>query len=107
MTTWKFDSKPISFYIGQYISGGGTAVEAMYKGEYFLAVSAKMPHAPRLPNGQFYLKTWSENEDMTRAMIEEGIIEQVIPPVVAHSGFVTAYAYQFTKLGTKYCKKID
>jgi hypothetical protein len=102
MTTWKFNSNPISFYIEQYV-GGGTAVDALCRGELFLGISARMPKTPILPDGQFYLKDWTENEDIAQAMIAEGIIEAVIPSVSASSGFITTRAYQFTDLGKQYC----
>ena len=103
MTTWKFGTEAISFSIEQYVSGG-TAVEAWCEDGPYATISVNIPDAPALPEGQFYLKDWSENAPIAQAMVAAGIIEAVTPPVSARSGFVTAHAYQFTDLGAQYCQ---
>lgn len=103
MTTWNLDTEAIRFSIKQYVDGGGTAVEAWCEDGPYATISVNIPDAAPLPKGQFYLKNWSENEEIAQAMIAEGIIEAVTPPVSARSGFVTANAYRFTELGMRYC----
>ncbi len=104
MATWNFDAEAIRFRIEHYVDGGGTAVEAWCKdGRPYATISVHIPDAPPLPEGQFYLKNWSENEEVAQAMIAAGLIEAVTPPVAASSGYVTASAYQFTALGRRYC----
>ena len=103
MTPWKFKEDAIRFRFDQYVWSGGTAVEAWSAGESVCIISVNPPGAPRLPENQFYLKTWSENEEIPLAMIGEGIIQEVNPPVTAQSGFATVHAYQFTEQGKMYC----
>ena len=103
MTTWRFDTEAISFRIEQYLSGG-TAVEAWCEDGPYATISVNFPDALALPEGQFYLKDWSENAPIAQAMIATGIIEAVTPPVSARSGFVSAQAYRFTDLGAQYCE---
>lgn len=99
---WNFGIAIIRFHIRQYREGG-TAVEAWCDDGVYATISVNMPDAPILPKGQFYLKDWSENASIAQAMIAEGIIEVVSPPVAAYSGFITAFAHQFTELGMQYC----
>jgi hypothetical protein len=103
MATWKFGAEAISFSIEQYALGG-TAVEAWDEDGPYATISVKIPGAPALPEGHFYLKDWSENEPIARAMFAAGIIEAVTPSVSARSGFVTASAYRFTDFGAQYCQ---
>ena len=112
METWTFRSSlgpvQISFTLGQYRTGGGTAVQAWeHEGENvtapYAAISTNIPDGPSLPAGQFYLKDWSENSEIAQAMRADGLIERVEPQITAYSGFVTACAYQFTEQGKRYC----
>jgi hypothetical protein len=100
--SWNFNTEAITFRLEQY-TYGGTAVEAWCEDGPYATISVNMPDAPLLPEGQFYLKNWSENAPIAQAMIAAGIIEAVNPPVIAHSGLITATAYQFTELGRQYC----
>lgn len=101
---WEFDTKAITFRIGQY-PDGGTAIVAWDKNGVYATISINIPDAPQLSEGQFYLKSWSENVRITQAMIVAGIIEAVSPPVVGRSEFIAATAYQFSPLGMQYCQQ--
>src|SRR5947209_17538481 len=66
-----------------------------------------MEHAPTLRKGQFYLKDWSGNEAIAKAMINEKLIEPVEGAIPAPSGFIVAHAYQFTEEGLKYVENVE
>ncbi|GAC1357709.1 MAG: hypothetical protein NVSMB38_40340 [Ktedonobacteraceae bacterium] len=104
--TWNFQGEELVFQVLSYQSGGGTAVAALYKDTEgfasYATISVNMPGAPTLPTDQFYLKAWSENEQIARAMLDKGLIKMVEPPVIARSGFVSAKACQFTPEGMQY-----
>lgn len=99
---WKFHKEAITFCFLQYAKGG-IAVEARCATGVYAIISVNLPDAPPLPKDQFYLKSWSENEQIARSMIAEGIIEVVNPPVRAQLEFVTAEAFRFTEQGMQYC----
>src|SRR5947209_8834344 len=100
--TWQF--RPhigISFTLTPY-SQGGTSVQAWEIddeddfGSPYARISVFIDKTPTLPEGQFFLKDWSENQAIAQAMIAEGIIESVQPYVSVQkygsrgSFFVTA-----------------
>lgn len=99
---WNFGTEAITFSIDQY-TDGGTAVEAWCEDGPYATISVNMPDTHLLSKGQFFLKDWSENAPLAQAMIAEGIIEPVNPPMTTQSGFITATAYQFSELGKQYC----
>ena len=78
-----------------YGNGATAVVVATPEGESFATLSVNLPESASLPPDTFYLKTWSENEDVSKAAIDAGVIEPanpfLVPPV--RSGFVTARAY--------------
>ena len=93
----------VYFEFREYASNGATAVLAVFSGSLpYTRVSANIEHAQTLPKGQFYLKDWSENVAIAKAMIDEKLIEPAEGTTPAYSGFIVAHAYQFTEDGLKY-----
>lgn len=102
MNEWKFSTEyenyEQSFRFDVYSSNGATAVLYLP----YTKVSVNMEDAPILPRGQFYLKDWSGNELIAKAMINEKLIEPVKAAIPAQTGYVVAHPYQFTEDGLKY-----
>ena len=102
MNKWKFSSEngnyELSFEFTEYASNGATAVLAL---PYF-KVSSNIETAPILPRGQFYLKDWTENVLIAKALIDDKLIEPVKGAMPAPSGYIVAHVYQFTEEGLKY-----
>lgn len=93
----------VYFEFQEFASNGATAVLALYTASYpYTRVSANFKHVPILQRGHFYLRDWSENIAIAKAMIDEKLIEPLegISPV--YSGYIVAHAYQFTKEGLNY-----
>lgn len=102
MNEWKFSSEyenyELSFKFEVYSSTGATAVSALP----YTWVSVNIEDAPILPRGQFYLKDWSGNVLIAKAMIDEKLIEPVKAAIPVQTGYVVAHPYQFTEDGLKY-----
>lgn len=103
MTSWTFSAHQITFTAEQY-AAGKFGVQAWCEDEPYARLSVYMGNIP-LAEGQFFLKDWSENERIADAMITEGLIERVQPPVIVTSGHVVAYAYEFTEHGKQYIRR--
>lgn len=109
MNKLKFSSESedyeVYFEFLEYTSNGATAVLALLSAnDPYTRVSANIEHAPILPKGQIYLKDWSGNIAIAKAMIDEKLIEPVEGTMPAYSGFIAARVYQFTEKGLKYVK---
>ena len=83
--------KVYDFYVDRldtaHYGNGRLAVQAYTTdGEPAATVSVNLPDAP-LNEGEFFLKDWSENEIISKALIERNIIEVLDRPLVK-SGFV-------------------
>lgn len=107
MNELKFSSEDknyeVYFKFQEYASNGATAVLALLSASFlYTRVSANIEHAPTLPKGQFYLKDWSENASIAKAMIDEKLIEPVQGTTPVYSGYIVAHAYQFTEGGLRY-----
>lgn len=97
------ENHEVYFEFQEYASNGATAVVALYTASFpYTRVSANIEHAPTLQRGHFYLRDWSENVAIAKAMIDEKLIEPVEGIWPVHSGYIVAHAYQFTKEGLKY-----
>lgn len=78
-------------------ANGNLAVEAVTReGEPYATLSVNMPPYDALPEGVFFLKTWSENAAIAAAFIDSGLIERAALPMRS-SGFITADAYRFVE----------
>ena len=106
MNVMKFSSDnenyEVSFEFREYLSNRATLVVALTGELPYAKVSVNIEHAPTLQRGHFYLKDWSENVEIAKAMIDEKLIEPVEGTTPVYSGFVVAHAYQFTEEGLKY-----
>jgi hypothetical protein len=68
-------------------------------GEPYARLSVNLPESLDLPKNAFYLKHYSENAPVARALLDSGLIEPLNPflyPKV-RTGFVEVAAYQFTE----------
>jgi hypothetical protein len=109
MNTWKFGNSDIYFTLAQYDSGD-MAVQAWLVEDEFFAVpyariSINIVDAPKLAEGQFYLKDWSENAEIAQAMKQAKLIELVKGAHPVAAGFCSSIAYQFTSKGLEYIAK--
>lgn len=62
--------------------------------EPYLTPSVNLVNDP-CPNGEIYIKNWSENEGIQEWLIENGVIEPT-PTHAAHSGYVMAERFKLT-----------
>ncbi len=104
--TWTFGTARISFSLDHY-TNDATSVQAWeLEDELFAApyarISINIPEVPILPEGQFFLKHWSENAPIAHEMEAQGLIERVQPPVMVHLQFTTTQAYEFTDKGKQF-----
>lgn len=83
----------VFFDFDTYANNDTMAVELVTTmGEPYATVSTNLPESEDLPDGEFFLKDWSENEPIAKALIDMGAI---IPTgKSASSGFVTAKSYK-------------
>ena len=96
--TIEYMGERLSLRISEY-GNGNTAVEAVSAdGEPYAVLSVNMPPYDRLPAGVFYLKAWSENEQIAAAFIASGLIEPVADLPTRYSGFIRADAYRFVEV---------
>ena len=61
--------------------------------EPFATLSVNFPGA-FLPADCFWLKDWSENQDLASALIESGLVEPAEELGQVDNGYVTAQAYR-------------
>lgn len=83
----------VFFDLDTYANNDTMAVELVTTmGEPYATVSTNLPESEDLPDGEFFLKDWSENEPIAKALIDMGAI---IPTgKSASSGFVVAKSYK-------------
>ncbi|HEX5093453.1 MAG TPA: hypothetical protein VFV84_12275 [Burkholderiales bacterium] len=92
--TFEYMGETLVLRLSAY-GNGNLAVEAVAAdGEPVATLSVNMPPYEPLPEGVFFLKTWSENERIAAAFLASGLVERVDLPTRA-SGFITANAYRF------------
>jgi len=79
-------------------SNGGTAVQILTDDDidpFYATLSIWVPETLNLPAGAFYVKHWSENENMVAAMLKQKILVEFNAPY-ASSGFIERIrAYHF------------
>jgi hypothetical protein len=87
---------PCGLYTTQYDSNGSLAVFLKEPdGAPFTTLSVNMPVGMELlEEGEFYVKAWGGNEGVPEQLVAQGLIEKVKPEKVAHSSYVTAFAYR-------------
>jgi len=91
------EEETLYFDFNEYNNNGALAVQLMSPEEgAYATVSANLPESADLPKDEFFLKSWSENEEIAKQLIEKGI---VLPTgKQASSGFVTAQSYKLNPI---------
>jgi hypothetical protein len=85
----------LHFTYTRYASGNGLAIQLTCEdGEPFATLSVNMPGEP-LGEDEFFLKDWSENEEVAAAVRELGVFEPL--GRFASSGYVVVQAYRAPK----------
>jgi len=83
----------------EYHNGCLAILASTDDGEPFATISTLLPESENLDKDSFYVKNWSENEEVVDQLIKQGVlIVDRKAPVVA-TGFVLVAAY---KLNEKY-----
>ena len=67
------EETPVSFSFDHYMNGALFVGLVDEEGPYS-NVSVNLPESGSLPKDEFFLKNWSENEELANALIEKGII---------------------------------
>ncbi len=71
---WGEDDE-VHFEFDNYSNNGALAVELVTTdGEPYEMISVNLPDSELLPKDEFFLKDWSENEDLAKELIKKGII---------------------------------
>jgi len=96
------DKETLYFNIGTYRNNGAMAVQLYTNdNEPYCTLSTNLPESLNLPNGEFFVKDWSENEEIVNQLRKNGII---IPTNnVVRSGFVNVGSY---KINPKYLSNV-
>ena len=90
--TMKFGGEDLTFHISHYIEGGDTAVVlATETGEMYAVLTVNIEEIP-LMEGEILVKTWSENEEISKACLETGFFEDT--GLKVPTGFVTASVWK-------------
>lgn len=95
-----FDATPatLEIHTDSYADGSLAvcAVEARTR-EPYGHLSVNVGDHTELRPGEFYLKDWSENEELADALVLSGAIKPVLDQPAFHTGFVTAYCYRIAE----------
>jgi len=69
------DNEPVYFDLDRYDNNKALAVELMsLDGESWAMISTNLPESADLPTDEFFLKNWSENEEIANELVRNGII---------------------------------
>lgn len=92
LNLWGEDDE-VFFELDNYSNNNALAVELVSTdGEPYAMVSVNVEESAQLPPDEFFLKDWSENEPVAKALIEMGA---VIPTGKrTASGFIVAKSYK-------------
>jgi hypothetical protein len=91
---WGEDDE-VHFEFDNYSNNDALAVELVSAdGEPYATVSVNVPGSEQLPKDEFFLKDWSENEPLAKALVDMGAI---IPTGKrTSSGFIVAKSYKIS-----------
>jgi len=92
LNLWGEDNE-VYFQYNKYRDNNALAVELVETtGEPYAMISVNVPESAQLPEDEFFLKDWSENEPVAKALVEKGVI---IPTGKrTSSGFIVAKSYK-------------
>jgi len=82
-------------FVETVYANGQTAILARLEEthEPYATLSAIVGDEP-LDQGEFYLKTWSENAELWQILLSTGAIEKIQDAEPIHTGFALAYLYR-------------
>jgi len=89
--------EPLYLTTNHYSNNGALAVELMSpeEGPYAI-ISLNMPDSDKLPSNEFFMKDWSENQEVAEQLIKKSII---LPTgKQSASGFVLAKSYKINPI---------
>jgi hypothetical protein len=67
------EETPVRFSFDHYMNGGLFVGLVDEEGPY-ADVSVNLPESASLPQDEFFLKSWSENEELANELVKKGII---------------------------------
>jgi mannose-6-phosphate isomerase-like protein (cupin superfamily) len=73
LNLWGEDNE-VYFNFNNYRNNGALAVELMDDEGPYATVSTNLPESADLPKDEFFLKNWSENEELAKQLIQKNII---------------------------------
>jgi hypothetical protein len=68
------EETPVHFQFDHYRDNGALAVALWDEEGPYADVSTNLPESGKLPQDEFFLKDWSENEELANELIKKGII---------------------------------
>ena len=89
----KVDGQDMKLTVGKYAHGSAMSVEIEAGGEPYAVLSVNMHEAPAA--GCFWLKSWSENEEIARELKAQGVYELTGRAIQA--GYAVAYEARLVK----------
>lgn len=72
--TLKGNEFPVYFKFEQYDKNGSLAVELWDEEGPFASVSSNLPESDTLPQDEFFLKNWGENELLAKELVDMGMV---------------------------------
>ena len=90
----------------QYVKGG-TVVDAFYAetGEPWVTLSVWVPQTAFLPKGVFYVKHYTENEEIVASLVAQGVLIREPDYPSVQSGFVTLRTYRLDTTTPTFSRK--
>lgn len=73
--------------VDEYKNGGTAVALTDADGEWDIILSVWLPETVNLPKNAFYVKHWTENEEVVKAMLDQKLLVKCNAPV-ASSGFI-------------------
>ena len=68
------EETPVHFQFDHYRDNGALAIDLWDEEGPYSDVSVNLPESGKLPQDDFFLKDWSENEELANELIKKGII---------------------------------
>lgn len=89
-----YKGEPLLIMQSSY-KGGRVAIFLTAQGSLFATLTINLPDQP-LKNGEFFVKTWTENDELTPFILEKaGLFEDT--GIAVDTGFVQAPIWRFKK----------
>lgn len=90
---WSGETLKLTVVREKYAVGGSDRIELWCEDGPYCVLSTNLPEYP-LPEGEFWVKDWSENEAIADFMLRQGIIVPIDRAVV-QTGFVIVWSAKF------------